>query len=157
MKLQSTNDLNNREIPQCLWKLLEIDGRITEAFFVSAYCSTEIINSIVSWVISHKEDGHILNLQIYLDHAGSGYSSDEIKKQGLDQIANTLSNRSLFTPETGIYLVQYGTLFHSKGYVIRSTTTTKFAIGSLNLTVKKKQKMKRFFSLLSIILKMIAN
>lgn len=112
------------------------DWKIKKAVIISAYTDIESIKEIVKYV-SRQADKTSSSLQIYMDKAASRVSTDEKLREELKKLHKEIKKK--ISKNSGIFLVSYGKLFHSKCYLFEGRKEGKFFIGSMNLTVSGRE------------------
>lgn len=119
---------------QPLGDLFQISGKIRSVIVISAYIDLESINQLIAFVRNFADERGYPSLRVFIDKSSSRFLSDrKIQKQFLEAEKKI---RADCDPRSGIFLVQLGTLFHSKAYLIEGNTKAKILFGSLNLTQK---------------------
>lgn len=112
------------------------DWKIKKTVIISAYTDIESIKEIVTYVSKHA-DKTSSSIQIFMDKAASRVSTDEELSGELQKLNKKIEK--YFSKGSGIFLVSYGKLFHSKCYIFEGRKEGKFFIGSMNLTVAGRE------------------
>ena len=128
ISLQSQNRTPSLE------ELFSVQGAVREVIVISAYTDIPSIKQVIGFLSDSADARTKPSLRIYIDKASSKYFSDgKIRHQLLEQ-QGVIKNR--FSDDSGIFLVQFGKLFHSKIYLIEANKYGKIIIGSMNFTQK---------------------
>jgi len=126
--------LKSQDESLSLSELFEVQGAVRSIIAISAYIDIESIAQLIQFLSDHADSRGKPTLGIYIDKSSSRFFSDrKIKKELLKQQYEILSR---FSRESGIFLVQFGKLFHSKIYLIEGNKNGKLMLGSMNLTQK---------------------
>jgi hypothetical protein len=119
---------------QPLSELFQIPGAIRSVIVISAYIDIESINQLINFVSNGADSRGYPRLRVFIDKASSRFLSDrELQKQFLEADKKI---SSICDSSSGIFLVQLGTLFHSKAYLIEGNKKARILLGSMNLTQK---------------------
>lgn len=121
--------------------------KIEEMYIVSAYTDIKIIKKLVADILNNKRFSQRpkMKLKFFLDGNCSHYFDDEKTKKELLAIDLTIqdlfdSNKkrkeNYFDSSSGVYLVKKGSLFHSKMILVKTESSARILIGSLNFTTK---------------------
>ena len=121
--------------------------RIEEMYIVSAYTDVKIIKKLVADILENKRFSQRpkMKLKFFLDGNCSHYFDDEKTKKELHAIDLTIQDsfdsskkrkENYFDSSSGIYLVKKGSLFHSKMILVKTESSARILIGSLNFTTK---------------------
>ena len=105
-----------------------LEGKLRKIFIVSAYHDLESIDQLIAYLEENGSKKPHCELVVLLDSRAS--MLEELKEK--DKIVRD----SFKSTRSGIYLVQAGSLFHSKGYLAESSRDGICHIGSLNFTQK---------------------
>jgi len=129
--LRSENQVNS------FTNLFAFNGKVNEVIAISAYTDPESIDELIDFAGTKSYAGQKPSLRFFIDSSSSHFFSSCVK-DGLSMkdvfVEKNKEILSFCDSESGIYLVQFGTLFHSKAYLIKGNNTGKVFFGSLNLT-----------------------
>lgn len=131
MELQSFNLL--KTAPRNIPELLDIDGAIRSIFVISAYIDMDTIDAIVKHLDRRRDDRTSPRLWIYTDYFSSGFTTNAIRRTQIDKFNEKL-RRKKFTEDSGLYLINSGSLFHSKCFLIKGNKQQRLILGSMNAT-----------------------
>lgn len=124
-KEQNLNSIDN---------IFGINGAIRSITIISAYTDLFALNELLNFLEDNYDTRVYPTLRIFLDSSSSGFFTDKKIYVGFTDLNNRIAK---FCDElSGIYLVKWGSLFHSKCYLIKSNNYGKVIMGSLNLTKK---------------------
>ena len=107
MEIKSTKILQTLSVES----IFQLEGKVLSVVVISAYTDTAFIEKIIHYILERGNKVDKPHFSIYLDCHASGYSSNEATRDELNKIVSTLSNK--FDPDSGIFLVKSGNLFHS--------------------------------------------
>lgn len=131
MKLYSVKDLDNNDD---FSDLIELDGKICSVRIVSAFFDIESIKQVIGFLETEGSRREKKEFILVVDGIRSGfYSEDGHAKKELIELNSRIRN---ICPSiaSGIYLARSKSIFHSKGYLFRSSIDGRFIIGSLNFS-----------------------
>jgi hypothetical protein len=112
--------------------LFNIQGKVRNIIVISAYIDFESINQLIEFAKNRSDDRCEPSLRIFIDKAASHFVSNPLLR---DQFIK--ASRDIYefcNSESGIFLVQVGSLFHSKAYLIEGNKRGKVLFGSMNMT-----------------------
>lgn len=121
---------------------LYLDKPLTAIYVISAYTDTTLIEELIKELKKKGTGNGGVKFKIFLDERQSRFTEGSFSKDFLIKLDNiiskakTSSGRSLFSKDSGIFLVNRGSLFHSKLIITESLKKIKMFIGSLNFTSK---------------------
>ena len=117
------------------------EGLVTEMYVVSAYTDVKAIEWLVGELKTPNrcDQRNRIVLKVYLDERYSRFDDQNMRKyllkiDKLIQSATKANGNSLFSPDSGIFLVKKGSLFHSKLIITKTNQHQRIIIGSLNFT-----------------------
>lgn len=113
-------------------QLFAVSRKISSVLVVSAYSDIASIEAVVNFTKNNRLAGKKPSLRFFVDSSSSHFFSDKHMEHEFLQLNKRI--RSFCDGSSGIYLVQFGALFHSKAYLIEGRNTGKVFFGSLNLT-----------------------
>lgn len=114
--------------------LFYIPGAVRKIIAISAYVDIESIGQLISFFSDCADSRGKASLQIFIDKSSSRFFSDRKTRNEIEEKQNLILD--LFSDDSGIFLVQFGKLFHSKIYLIEGNRKGKIILGSMNLTQK---------------------
>lgn len=114
--------------------LFHVPGAVRKIIAISAYVDIESIGQLISFLSGCADSRGKASLQIFIDKSSSRFFSDRKTRDELEEKQNLILD--LFSDDSGIFLVQFGKLFHSKIYLIEGNRKGKIILGSMNLTQK---------------------
>lgn len=126
--------LQQQEDSLSLSDLFNVTGAIRSVIAISAYIDIESIVQLIGFLLECADARGKPSLKIFIDKSSSRFFSDRKIKNKLLEQQKIIKNR--FSEESGIFLVQFGKLFHSKVYLIEGNKHGKILLGSMNLTQK---------------------
>ena len=106
---------------------------------VSAYYDVETIRKIRKLVHTTRNSRHKCDLIIILDRTNVKREENDLKK-----IDDKICRDDRYSERSGIYVADFGKLFHCKGYLCESEHRGIFSLGSLNVTqpaLKKNEEL----------------
>lgn len=106
--------------------------KVTKMIAISAYTDIQSLEELIILTDKKAFARQKPSLRFFIDSSSSHFFADENTREELLRLNTRI--RSFCDAESGIYLVQLGTLFHSKAYLIEGSDTGKVFFGSLNLT-----------------------
>ncbi len=107
-------------------------GVLRQVQIASAYFDLESVNDLFEIIKSRRPKQSKIKIRFFFDRAAARLHSDQATLKRLQEINAEL--REFGTDDSGLYLVQIGTLFHSKIYQSLSASSGKIWVGSMNLT-----------------------
>jgi len=114
-------------------ELLKIEGSISKLIIISGYIDLDIVKELIEY-LKNNRGRRKPSLEIYTDSSSSKFYSDSVIEKKYKILSKNINK--FFYAGSGIFLVRFGKLFHSKCFVIQSNTHQKAIIGSLNFTKK---------------------
>lgn len=132
MELQSSRLAKN--VSNNIDELLTIDGRVRSIIAISAYTDIQTIKELVSFARRAADARTPIVLRIYTDYSASGFTTNLDIANALRRCA--LRIRRFCDPDSGIYLVRTGGLFHSKCFLVQGNREQRLIVGSMNATHK---------------------
>ncbi len=114
--------------------LFFVEGAIRTIIAISAYIDFKSIEKLIDFSSKYADERTRPLLRIYIDKSSSRFFSDKKTREQFSKLQARIQRR--FSRESGIFLVQFGKLFHSKVYLIETNKKGKILLGSLNLTQK---------------------
>lgn len=124
-KEQNLNSIDN---------IFGINGAIRSITIISAYADLLALKELIDFLEDNYDTRSYPTCRIFLDSSSSSFFTDKSIYNGFIELSNRIAE---FCDESsGIYLVRWGSLFHSKCYLIKSNNYGKVIVGSLNLTKK---------------------
>ena len=129
MKIKSFRLYNDS---QPLNKFFKISGAIRKIIIISAYIDIDSIEQLIKFVKKSADERSVPSLRIFIDKSSSHYLSDRETQKKLIKVNKKI--HKVCDSESGIFLVQLGSLFHSKAYLIEGNKKAKIIFGSMNLT-----------------------
>jgi len=106
--------------------------KATKIIAISAYTDIQSLDELISFTEEKMFARKKPSLRFFIDSSSSHFFADESTRGEFLRLNSRI--RSFCDAKSGIYLVQFGTLFHSKAYLIEGSDTGKVFFGSLNLT-----------------------
>ncbi|MFT6735611.1 MAG: hypothetical protein ACJAS9_003822 [Polaribacter sp.] len=131
MEIRSLQSEGNHE---SLSELLQVSGAVRNIIAISAYIDIESISQLIDFLKSRADSRGKASLKIFIDKSSSRFFSNRETKRNLLEKQRKI--QYLFSGDSGIFLVQFGKLFHSKVYLIEGNKNGKILLGSMNLTQK---------------------
>jgi hypothetical protein len=131
MELQSFSLL--KTAPRNIPELLDIDGAIRSIFVISAYIDMDTIDAIVKHLDGRRDDRTSPRLWIYTDYCSSGFTTNPTRRAEIEKFNKKL-RRKEFTEDSGLYLINSGSLFHSKCFHVKGNKQQRLILGSMNAT-----------------------
>jgi hypothetical protein len=128
ISLRDNNEINS------VRKLLNIDGAIHKVIIISAYTDPLTIKDLINYIRKNHDRRRPPSIRIFIDSSSSGFYTN--KEMHEDYIKLSSRIKKFCKKDSGIYLVKWGSLFHSKFFLVQSTNYGKIIIGSLNFTNK---------------------
>jgi HKD family nuclease len=126
--------LHMQDKPFSLDELFKIKGAVRKIVVISAYIDIESIKQLIDFLSNFADSRGKAVLKIFIDKSSSRFFSDRKARKELLKKQKEIQN--LFSESSGIFLVQFGKLFHSKVYLIEGNRNGKIMMGSMNLTQK---------------------
>lgn len=126
--------LRSQDEPFSLNDIFTVPGAVRSIIAISAYIDIDSIKELVKFLSDSADSRGKPSLKIYIDKSSSRFFSDRKTKNGLLKQQKEILER--FSNDSGIFLVQFGKLFHSKIYLIEANRIGKIVLGSMNLTQK---------------------
>lgn len=131
MKIVSLKSNKNR---LSLNELLGVQGALRSVTAISAYIDIESIKQLFKFVNGKADSRGRPTLKVFIDSSSSRFYSDRVVQKDLISLQESIEDSC--AEGSGIYLVKYGKLFHSKIYLVESNKKGRLIIGSMNLTQK---------------------
>lgn len=114
-------------------ELFSFSNQCVENLIVAtAYFDLVSLQEIVSLALKEKPKKGKARVSIFVDGSASRFKSDPDIRNALCTLSKLLTQQC--DRNSGIFLVNFGTLFHTKLYFLESTKKIKLFIGSLNLS-----------------------
>lgn len=121
--------------------------KIEEMYIVSAYTDVKIIKKLIKDILNHRRFSQRpkMILKIFLDGNRSHFFDDQETRKELRDIDFTINNsydsektrkEKFFDSSSGLYLIKKGSLFHSKMILVKTDSSERLLIGSLNFTTQ---------------------
>lgn len=126
--------LQSQEEKLSFKELFSVKGAVRNITAISAYIDIESIVQLIGFLSNSADSRGKPSLRIYIDKSSSRFFSDRKTRNELLDQQKIIQNK--FSQQSGIFLVQFGKLFHSKIYLIEGNRYGKIILGSLNLTQK---------------------
>ncbi len=117
-----------------LSKMFKVSGSIRRVIVMSAYIDIESIDELIKFLSDFSDSRGRPTLKIYIDKSSSRFFSN--RKINMELLSRQNKIKSIFCNNSGIFLVQFGKLFHSKVYLVEGNKKGKLLFGSMNLTQK---------------------
>lgn len=114
--------------------IFSISAPIRSVICITAYADIDSIRYLIKYLSKEKDGRGKASLAIYIDKASSRFFSDSQSRRCL--LAEQKKIQKRFSDNSGIFLVQFGKLFHSKAYVVEGNSCGKIILGSMNFTQK---------------------
>lgn len=115
-------------------ELLKINGSIRQIVIISAYLDLNIVEELIDYIENSYDERVYPILKIYTDCSSSGFFSNDVITKKYKELSIKIND--FCSDDSGLFLVRFGKLFHSKCFVIQSNKYQKIIIGSLNFTRK---------------------
>ena len=132
MDIKSLRDKDTQLSTLC--EHFHIEGAIRNVIIISAYIDIESIKQVIDFVHERADSRGRPTLRFFIDKASSRFLSNREINTNFVEAEKKI--RSFCDSKSGIYLVQFGALFHSKAYLIEGNKKAKILFGSMNLTQK---------------------
>lgn len=114
--------------------LMNIDAVIREVVVISAYIDFHLIEELLKTIRRNSDKRGYPKLRVFTDRHASRFFTNKKIHTGMLKITKTIKNN--FSEDSGIYLVRYGDLFHSKCLIFKGNAKGRIITGSLNFTQK---------------------
>ncbi|MFV0574687.1 MAG: phospholipase D-like domain-containing protein [Vibrio sp.] len=115
-------------------ELFAIKGKVSSIIVVSAYVDIESINEILDLVEEKSYSTIKPSVKIYIDSSSSRFYSNRTLNGEFLVCQQRIKNICGSEGDSGIFLVNFGKLFHSKAYLIQGKDNARIILGSMNLT-----------------------
>jgi hypothetical protein len=126
--------LKQRQRLRSFDKLFHVEGAIKSIIAISAYVDIESIVQLIEFLSNSADRTGRPSLKIFIDKSSSRFFSDRNTRRELLEQQSIIEKE--FSEGSGIFLVRFGKLFHSKVYLIEGNQKGKILLGSMNLTQK---------------------
>lgn len=133
------NGKKNDKIKRLEERSIIAPGKLQKLTIVSAYTDAALIKKAISQFKKNLDGRCCGHIAIYLDADSSRYYSSFDAKSTLDKLAKYIK-KNFDKENSGIYLVNCSTLFHSKFILSKSTTHNQIVLGSINFTNRAFEK-----------------
>jgi len=117
-----------------LEELFGVTGAVRNIIVISAYIDTKSIEQLTTFLASNADARTKPTFKIFIDKSSSRFFSN--RKAKIELLERQKEILKHFSSDSGIFLVQFGKLFHSKIYLVEGNKNGKLLLGSMNLTQK---------------------